>query len=149
MASYDYHFVTHWKIKGSPERIFEILQDGARYSEWWTPAYTRTRRIGDKEVEAVVRARVPYSLTFTTVQVRERLPLELEIRSKGELEGTGLWKLQAAGEFTQVDFYWDVRTNKPWVRRLSFLLKPLFRWNHDWVMKTGEKCLQRELDRRM
>src|SRR5262249_19602043 len=136
-------------LRGSPERIFEILKDGPRYSQWWQPAYVETKKISEKKVESLVRARLPYTLRFTTEWVREEKPREIEIRSQGELAGTGLWTLKQDGDFTEVQFFWDVRAEKPLVRWLSFILKPLFRWNHDWVMKTGEGCLQRELDRNL
>jgi hypothetical protein len=37
---------------------------------------------------------------------------------------------------------------KPIVRRLSFLLKPLFERNHRWAMARGEESLKLELLRR-
>jgi len=148
MAFSDYHFVTHWKIQGKAEEIYEILRDGERYQEWWRPAYVKTEKVGDQKVRALVRALLPYTLEFTTELVREVKPLELELLSTGELEGKGVWKLEPNGANTAVTFYWDVRTNKRLLRWLSFLLKPLFKRNHDWVMRQGEPCLQEELQRR-
>ncbi len=147
MAIFDYHFVTRWKIEGRAEDIFEILKDGERYQDWWRPAYLSSERIGEKKVRARVRALLPYTLEFTTELVREERPLELELRSTGELEGKGVWRLRPNGAITEVEFYWDVRANKPLLRWLSFLLKPLFRWNHDWVMSTGEARLQEKVNR--
>jgi hypothetical protein len=34
------------------------------------------------------------------------------------------------------------------LRRLEFLLKPLFAMNHNWVMRKGEGGLKQELARR-
>lgn len=148
MAWSDYHFVTHWKIRGDAADIYKILKDGENYQDWWRPAYVRTERVGEKKVRALVRAWLPYTLEFTTELVGEQPPRELELRSTGELEGRGVWKLQPNGSFTEVDFFWDVRANKRLLRGLSFVLKPLFKKNHDWVMAQGEPCLQAELERR-
>jgi Polyketide cyclase / dehydrase and lipid transport. len=148
VAANDYVFVTQWTLTAPAQRVFEILKDGVRYAEWWRPAYRSTVKISEKAVACVVRARLPYTLRFTTELVREETPREILLNSTGELAGTGHWTLQQDGSVTRVRFDWRVRAEKPWMRFFSLILKPLFRWNHDWVMKTGERCLQRELDRR-
>jgi len=148
MSFSDYHFTTHWKIQAAPEAIYRVLKDGHRYQEWWKPAYVRTEKIGEKKVRALVRALLPYTLKFTTELIREQPPRELELRSTGELEGRGLWVLTPDEGATDVHFYWDVRANKRLLRWLSFLLKPVFKRNHDWVMRQGEPLLQEEVRRR-
>jgi hypothetical protein len=45
-------------------------------------------------------------------------------------------------------FDWRIRAEKPLLRWLSFVLKPLFEANHRWAMARGEECLVRELARR-
>ena len=45
-------------------------------------------------------------------------------------------------------FDWRLRAEKPLLKSLSFLLKPLFRWNRGWAMARGEEGLRRELIRR-
>lgn len=147
MAANDYEFITRWKVKGSVPQVFEVLKAGDRYSEWWKPAYVSTVKRSEKSVECIVKARLPYRLRFTTELVGEESPHEIYLKSYGELAGTGHWSLRAEGECTRVRFDWKVRAEKPWMRWLSLILKPLFRWNHDWVMKQGEPCLQAELDR--
>ena len=153
MAASQYHFLTRWKIHGPIERVFEILRDGRRYDDWWRPAYRLSEQAGPRKVRVIVRARLPYRLTFSTEIVREKPPHEIEIRADGDLVGRGLWQLsdQTSAEghpITDVIFTWEVQAQKPLVRWLSPLLRPIFEWNHDWVMKTGEACLQAEIDRR-
>jgi hypothetical protein len=149
MSSSDYHFVTHWKVRGPIRLVYDILKDGEHYDRWWRPAYVRTTVVGTKKVRASVRAKLPYTLDFTTELVREDPPREFEIRATGELAGRGLWKLEEKDGFVAVTFYWDVRAEKFWVKILSPILKPLFKWNHDWVMRTGEAGLQGEIARRL
>lgn len=153
MGFSDYHFVTHWRIKGPIHIVYDILKDGLHYSQWWKPSYVNSSEIRDEsgaqKVHCTVRARLPYTLTFTTELVRENLPHEILVKSTGELIGTGLWKLRQKDEYTLVEFYWDVKATKPLIRRLSFFLKPFFQWNHSWVMRNGEVCLQNEVTRRI
>lgn len=47
-----------------------------------------------------------------------------------------------------VTYDWTIKANKPIIEKLSFLLKPVFRSNHDWTMKRGEVSLKLELLRR-
>jgi hypothetical protein len=149
MTSSDYHFVTHWRVKGPLQVVFDVLRDGKNYCQWWKPAYVSSKELEPQKVESLVRAKLPYTLRFTSQKIREEPPHELEIRATGELEGAGLWKLKQEGDSVEISFFWDVRANKAVVRWFSFLLKPLFSWNHDWVMRTGEKALQLEVTRRL
>ena len=43
---------------------------------------------------------------------------------------------------------WRLRADKPLLRNLSFLLRPLFEANHRWAMAQGETSLKLELQRR-
>jgi hypothetical protein len=43
---------------------------------------------------------------------------------------------------------WRIRAEKPLLKRLSFLLRPLFEANHRWAMARGEESLKLELARR-
>jgi hypothetical protein len=44
-----------------------------------------------------------------------------------------------------VSYDWRVRAGKPLIRRFSPIFKPLFRANHNWVMRRGEVALRRWL----
>ncbi|MBI2067562.1 MAG: hypothetical protein HYT77_06100 [Deltaproteobacteria bacterium] len=146
--NHDYRFVTHWRIRGNCHEVFSILRDGAHYARWWRPAYQESKQLSDKKVSSKVRAKLPYTLQFITELVRENAPWELEIHASGELVGTGRWTLSQHGPHAEIEFHWNVRAEKPLVRWLSPFLKSLFRWNHNWVMSTGEQALQAEVDKR-
>jgi len=45
-----------------------------------------------------------------------------------------------------VQYNWNVETNKAWMNYFSFALKPLFKLNHDVVMKRGAACLTKKLN---
>ena len=69
-------------------------------------------------------------------------------RSRGQLDGEGLWLLRAEDGFTDVTYVWRVRLVKRWMRWLAPLLSPVFRWNHDGVMRAGEAGLRHYLKTR-
>jgi hypothetical protein len=146
----DYHFVTHWSIKAPIEDVFEALMTPERYAEWWpsivsdkslTPGMTG---VGAR-AERVVRGRLPYQLRYVTTTTHLAPPREVAYDSDGDLVGPGRFLLEPQNEGTEVTFDWDVRTTGKLMNWLEPLLRPLFAWNHDWVMERGGKGLNRWL----
>ena len=70
-------------------------------------------------------------------------------RAVGELSGTGTWRLFEADGLTAVVYDWDVSTSKPWMNLLAPLARPVFEWNHDWVMARGAEGIARLLGCRL
>ena len=66
----------------------------------------------------------------------------------GDFHGRGIWTLEEVGPVANVTYDWKIRADKPLLRYLSFLLKPIFATNHRWAMAKGEKSLKLELARR-
>ncbi len=70
----------------------------------------------------------------------------------GELAGIGRWRLfEQDGEVpvTAVVYEWNVSTTKPWMNLLAPIARPLFEWNHDWVMRNGGAGLAKLLGCRL
>jgi hypothetical protein len=78
----------------------------------------------------------------TTVVDRPRY---MEGLADGELAGTGRWRLFEDGDVTAVVYDWDVHTTRPWMNLLAPIARPLFAWNHDYVMHAGGEGLARHL----
>ena len=77
-----------------------------------------------------------------------RYPAGFTIEATGDFLGRGIWSIEKDGDGVNVIFDWRLRTEKPLLRYLSFLFKPLFRANHRWAMARGQEGLQKELDAR-
>ena len=110
----------------------------------------RTVRAGEPGGRGTVRqirwgTRLPYELLIEVEVVECVAPERLRGRSRGELQGEGLWLLRAHGQETDVTYVWRVEVGKRWMRWLAPLLAPVFRWNHDAVMRAGESGLRRHL----
>jgi hypothetical protein len=61
---------------------------------------------------------------------------------------SGIWTFEQDGDFVNVTYDWTIRANKRIIEKLSFLLKPIFRSNHNWTMKRGAESLRLEVLRR-
>ena len=70
------------------------------------------------------------------------------LTAEGDLNGTGRWTFEKDGPETVITYDWRVSTAKPLLRRLSWLLKPVFAANHRWAMARGQESLALELRRR-
>ena len=68
--------------------------------------------------------------------------------ASGDFDGRGVWTFEQDGAFVDITYDWRLSAEKPLLRNLSFLLKPLFEANHRWAMAQGEESLKLELARR-
>ncbi|HEX2078696.1 MAG TPA: SRPBCC family protein [Longimicrobium sp.] len=155
MAAHEYHFVTRWHVPGTPEEVYAILEDAGSLGRWWPSVYLDVRVVdpgGDggagAYTELHTKGWLPYTLRWRFRVVEKRPPTHLAIAAEGDFVGQGVWTLTPAGDGTEVVYDWRIRAEKPLLRSLSFLLKPLFSANHEWAMARGEESLRLELARR-
>jgi hypothetical protein len=92
------------------------------------------------------RSKLPYELEFEMRTTRVERPHALEGEASGELAGTGRWRLFEGNGATAVLYEWNVRTTRPWMNLLAPVARPIFAWNHDYVMRNGAEGLARLLD---
>jgi len=65
----------------------------------------------------------------------------------GDMAGTGTWELAVAGAGTRVRVRdtWTLDLHTRWMRLAAPFMAPLFRWNHEDVMRAGGRGLARWL----
>ena len=83
------------------------------------------------------RSKLPYDLVFEAKTRTVEKPRLIEADAFGELAGRGRWRLFEQGGVTAVLYEWNVHTTKPWMKLLAPIARPVFEWNHDWVMRRG------------
>jgi hypothetical protein len=88
-----------------------------------------------------MRYRLEFDMRITDVD----RPYRMDGVAEGELAGTGSWRLYDDGGATAVLFEWRVRTTRWWMNALAPLARPIFRWNHDRLMRAGGRGLARRL----
>jgi len=154
-GSGDYHFVSRWRVEGTCGEVADILGDPLALSRWWPSVYLRVEEIRPPVADRVgqrVRLRtkgwLPYTIDWEFEVVDSRYPHGFSIAASGDFDGRGVWTLQQNGRYVDITFDWRIRAEKPLLRRLSFLLKPLFEANHRWAMTQGQESLKLELARR-
>jgi hypothetical protein len=152
MAKNDYCFLDEWLIPHPISDVWERLYRLLEYSEWWGQCWLRVKLLtevtGDglgAKTEVLARGRLPYRLRLILEATKIEPPHKISVSARGDLVGTGTWSLSEAEGATRVHFEWIVRAKKPVIRLLSPVIKPVFEWNHRWVMRTGEAALKRLL----
>jgi hypothetical protein len=155
MADNAYHFVDRWRVEGDIREVADILEDAVSLPRWWGSVY-----FGVKEMEAGEKHGIgklislhaggwlPYTLRINFRTVASNYPYGFTMDATGDLEGRGIWAFEQDGDLVYVTYDWTIKANKPIIEKLSFLLKPIFRSNHNWTMNRGEESLKLELLRR-
>jgi hypothetical protein len=155
MPANDYHFIDRWRVEGNVKEVADILEDALSLSAWWPSVYFAVKELepgGEDGVGKFISLRaggwLPYTLRINFRTTESRYPHGFTMEATGDLEGKGIWTFEPDGQFVNVTYDWTIRANKPIIDKLSFLLKPIFRSNHNWTMKRGEESLKLELLRR-
>lgn len=154
MAGNHYDFLTVWHFDAAPEEVWDVLmsQDVVR---WWPSVYLRAdvlergERTGEgRLIDLHTKGWLPYTLRWKARFAGVRRPDGFTVRANGDFEGRGIWTLVRRGTGTEVTYDWRIEAEKPLLRALSPVLKPIFSANHRWAMARGEESLALELRRR-
>jgi hypothetical protein len=155
MSANDYHFITHWRVPGTVEEVAEILSEATDLPRWWPAVYLDVQEIkpGDeegigKEVSLYTKGWLPYTLRWHFRVTESDYPHGFALEAWGDFVGRGEWTLWQNGRWVDVTYDWRLRAEKPLLRYLSLLLRPIFEANHRWAMARGEESLRLELARR-
>ncbi|HYF65085.1 MAG TPA: SRPBCC family protein [Herpetosiphonaceae bacterium] len=155
MDANDYHFVTRWRVPGTIEEVGAILGDVNTLAVWWPSVYLGVSELepGDergvgKLIELHTKGWLPYTLRWRFRVTEVAPPGHIRLDAEGDFVGRGIWTLARDGAWTDIAYDWRIRAEKPLLRRLSWLLKPVLSANHHWAMAKGEESLTLELARR-
>jgi uncharacterized protein YndB with AHSA1/START domain len=135
--------------------VSAVLGDPLDLPRWWPTVYLQVEEVRPPgagglggRVRLLTKGKLPYTLRWEFEVLEVRPPHGFTIAADGDFEGTGVWTFEQRGPAVDITFDWRIRAEKPLLRWLSFLLKPIFEANHRWAMAQGEICLVRELARR-
>jgi hypothetical protein len=163
VASNDYHFITAWRIPATPDEISTVLGDAPALARWWPSVYLAVDEVspGDerglgKVVDLYTKGFLPYTLRWQFSVTASDPPWGFSIEARGDFVGRGIWTLrqdvgpaEPGGPLTIVTYDWLVIAEKGILKRLSLVMKPIFKANHHWAMARGEESLKIELARRL
>lgn len=151
----DYNFLTTWRLRASQEEVYRILEEVDALAAWWPSVYldVKVREKGQpggigKRVELYTKGWLPYSLRWQFRVTAANFPNGFALQALGDFVGTGVWIFRQDGADCVVTYDWRISAEKPILKKLSWLLRPLFSANHEWAMRKGLESLELELRRR-
>jgi len=153
MATNDYQITTCWCVQATPVEIAEITRRPEDLRTWW-PQFRMARLLSGEtggegsEFEVEVKGWLPYTVRYRGRIEVARYARSFRVVTWGDFDASMECQIQQHGEYCELLWDWRVHVHKAVVRCFSFLLKPLFRSNHKWVMRQGLKGMRAELARR-
>ena len=139
----DYEFLTTWLLDSPREPVWEAIYDQERWPSGGAGSRrSRNSTAGEESGVGTVsrlvwKSLLPYRVEFEVTTTRVERPHLLEADAVGELTGIGRWRLYEQDGATAVLYEWNVATTKAWMNLLAPVARPVFEWNHDWVMARG------------
>jgi len=150
-----YEFITRWRVEGTCGEVADVFNDPLALPVWWPSVYLGVEEIRPpdarglgRRVRLLTKGWLPYTIRWESETVESNYPHGYSIVANGDFEGRGVWTFEQDGAFVNATYDWRLRAEKPLLRNLSFLMKPLFEANHRWAMAQGEESLKLELARR-
>jgi len=151
----EYHFVTTWRVHGTTGEVADVLRNPLDLARWWPAVYLAVKELEPPD-EQVLNQRVrlhtkgwlPYTLRWDLRVTSSRYPEHFAIEATGDFVGRGVWTFTQDGGFVNATYDWRIRAEKPLLKVLEPLMRPLLEANHRWAMKQGEESLKLELLRR-
>ena len=151
----DYAFRTVWRVVGTVAEVRDVLGDGPSLPRWWPAVYLSVEVVRGPdddgcggELALLTTGWLPYTLTWRLRVTEPVTDAGFALTATGDLTGTGRWTFAQDGPEVVIAYDWRVGASKPLLRRLTWLLRPVFAANHRWAMARGEESLGLELRRR-
>jgi uncharacterized protein YndB with AHSA1/START domain len=137
----EYVFVDEWDVDAPPAAVYAVLVDARTYPEWWKPVYRSVE--GDRtRTQHSFKGKLPYTLRMDAQLVSEDPPRRFEVAVDGDLRGRAVWTFTPRNGGTRVRWDWIVFADKVLLRVLTPVLRPLFRWNHNWAVARAREGLE-------
>src|SRR4051812_44995209 len=140
--NYEYVFRDRWVLAGSPAKVYAALSDFNLYPLWGYPGYLYGRRDGELAVgckgKLTVQGGLPYKINFD-VELSKLLPdREIEVIVGGDVTGIKKWLINPMpGGGTELISDWRCNVNWAFLKVMTPLIKPVFRWNHAQCLNTA------------
>lgn len=138
-------FRAQWRLPVPPAAAFAVLADVEGYPRWW-PQIRRAQRIDATSGELTCRSLLPYDIVFVLRrEVEDPDAGILRARLSGDLVGTSQWTITTDRGGTLASFDERVTVGNDALRVAGRLLRPVVRFNHELMMRAGEKGLRAQL----
>src|SRR5262249_5643682 len=120
MSTSHYRFLTHWRVEGTPEEVYRIIEDVTEFPRWWPAVWLKVEVLepGDadgigKVVRLTSKGWLPYILQWTARTVEKEFPCRVLLRATGDFDGEGRWLFRGNGSHVEIEYQWTIDAHKP------------------------------------
>jgi hypothetical protein len=146
-----YHFTTYWTFDHPVDIVWETIRQMDHWPEWWkyVKSVKKLRDGDENEIGSIRRicweTALPYTIMFDSELTLLERYSRMEGIAYGDLTGSGVWIFSVKNGSTRVRYDWNVEVTKKWMKYFDFIARPVFKWNHDKVMRAGYEGLSQKL----
>jgi polyketide cyclase/dehydrase/lipid transport protein len=145
MSLHRYRFTAVWSLRADVSAVYAAILDLTGYPLWW-PDIRSVERIDDDTAEMVIRSTLPYALRFRMRRaVQDEHAGRVRVDLSGDVEGALYGALTATSPGTRLVIAQQVVANRPLLRTLAPVARPLLRANHTVMMWRGQRGLRDHL----
>lgn len=156
MAANVFRFDESWEIPGATlDEVYDVLSRGELLPLWWKGVYLEAVRLtpGDApevggKLSARVRGFLPFTLAFVVEATELERPRKVAVKTYGDIDGAWSATLSPKGDGVHIALIFEVAVERPGMRFLAPVLRPLFAINHYWTTPKGERGLRQYLAQR-
>jgi uncharacterized protein YndB with AHSA1/START domain len=142
----EYVFVDEWDVDAPRDAVFQAVADASTYPQWWKPVYRSVVTRGELGVgqtsDHYFKGKLPYTLRLHARLTEYEPPTRFAVEVDGDLRGSGVWTFTERDGQTHVRWDWIVFADRPLLRVLTPVLRPLFRSNHNWAVARAREGLE-------
>ena len=151
VAAPEYRFLDEWLVPHPIEAVYELMADVHGYPAWWGDVWVSTTGHAGppspgSRTQVVAHGYLPYRLRYEFECVAVDPPHRVDSVLHGDFEGSASLLFEATDGGTRVVLDFRPRVNKAGVRQLTPVLRPVFRSNHAWAMRRGQKRIAERLE---
>lgn len=137
-----------WRVDASVKACWDFLVSPSQHwVDWWPSLRSidveRTDDVVGSTAACVWRSPLGHALRFTLTLTDLAPGEQIVLVSDGDLSGAGTIEFSQNGNGTRLDIDWQIHTTRRWMNLTGLVLRPLFTWGHNVVMRTGERGLNR------
>src|ERR1044071_10446071 len=106
MSSNEYHFITHWRVRGTVDEVMQIISDAPALARWWPSVYLDVRELepGDergvgKVIDLYTKGWLPYTLRWQFRVSESRYPYGSTLQASGDFDGRGIWTFEERADW--------------------------------------------------
>jgi uncharacterized protein YndB with AHSA1/START domain len=147
-----YQFIDRWHLPAPIRDVYDVIGEQLEYPRWWDKVFLSVT--GDegpprpgRRAAIVSKGSLPYKPRWAEVTEAEP-PRRFRMTLSGDFVGSGEWTLEEVDGGTRATLDWRPAVEKPLVKHLTPVLRPLFRANHVWAMRRGQEGIVEYMRRR-